>query len=172
MSWVLRNDFGSASTACLWTPFTNYLSCCGLQLKLKMLRLLVVVEVSCFDVCCLNLKYFVILGSAVSAETRLAITLRFFAGGAVLDLLQIYNVSESECYDSIRTCTVAINNAIPVQFPHDDIAELRRISEGFAKLSPEGLFKGCAGAVDGIVFMQKCPGVAVDQPAGRSFRRP
>jgi hypothetical protein len=99
------------------------------------------------------------------AEQRLAVTLRFFAGGAIHDLERLYELSLSECYDSIRECTLAVNEKLPILFPLDDPRALERFSQGFASLSPGNLFKGCVGAVDGVFFKQRCPGVAVDNPA-------
>ena len=43
-------------------------------------------------------------------EVRLAMTLRYLAGGQIIDLRLIYHVSKSECYKSIWRCIDAIND--------------------------------------------------------------
>ena len=46
----------------------------------------------------------------VTPEVRLATTLRYLAGGMVLDLKLIYCISKSQCYDSIWKTVDAINS--------------------------------------------------------------
>ena len=54
------------------------------------------------------------------AEVRLACALRFLAGGQVLDLREIYDLSKSECYKAVYRTVDAVNEAIKIEFPIDD----------------------------------------------------
>ena len=56
-------------------------------------------------------------GSVTEPCTKLAVCLRFLAGGQVLDLKLIYHLSESECYHCIWLGVDAINSAITIDFP-------------------------------------------------------
>ena len=53
-------------------------------------------------------------GEVVPPEVKLAIALRFYAGGAVLDLMFIYHVSKSFVYDCVWLVSDAVNVAIRV----------------------------------------------------------
>ena len=59
-------------------------------------------------------------GTVVEAETKLAMGLRFMAGGDVHDLKYIYDVSWAYVYKCLWLVVDAINKHIPVVFPLDD----------------------------------------------------
>lgn len=89
-------------------------------------------------------------------------TLAFLAGARMCDILYVYSpISESESYRSIWLTIDAINDAFAIEFPMDD-ESLKEMERGFRCKSREQVWKGCVGAVDGIHFAMRCPGVAVD----------
>lgn len=72
-------------------------------------------------------------GSEVSPEVRLAMTLRFLAGGIVHDIHQGFGVSRAEFYRSVWRVVDAINNTFPISFPLDDVEKLKELEIGFAQ---------------------------------------
>ena len=103
---------------------------------------------------------------AVPPHAKLAITLRFLAGGLVHDLLlNYYPISKATVYKVIWQTIDAINAEFPVEFPIDDEEKLKEIERGFRAKSPHQFFSGCVGALDGVHFRQKSPGKAVHNPA-------
>lgn len=103
-------------------------------------------------------------GRAISAEVRLAMTLRYLAGGQILDLRLLYHVSKSECYRSIWRCVDAINQHLKVEFPINEHDKLAVLESEFRTASRGGVWKGCVGAIDGCHFKMHGPGKAVDDP--------
>ena len=97
----------------------------------------------------------------MSAEARLAIGLRYLAGGAVLDLRLIYCVSSDECYSSIWRVVDAVNSHIKVEFPLYDEAKLQELESGFRSRSRKGVWRGCVAAIDGVHFKIANPGSSV-----------
>lgn len=83
-------------------------------------------------------------GHPVTAEQKLAVTLRFLAGGMVLDLKLIYKLSKSGVYDSIWRTIDAINTCphLPVDFPIDDVEKLKRLEAEFRSQSRGGIWEG------------------------------
>lgn len=55
----------------------------------------------------------------VTHQVRLAITLRYFAGGSILDSIQTYQVSHASAHESIWFVTQAIIDEFPIncKFP-------------------------------------------------------
>ena len=70
-------------------------------------------------------------GVVVAPAVKLAIALRFFAGGSPLDLQLIYHVSKSYVYDCIWLVTDAINRRFQIKFPIDDVAKLQQLEAEF-----------------------------------------
>jgi hypothetical protein len=106
-------------------------------------------------------------GTPILAETRLAVALRFLAGGMALDLSIIYHISLAEVYSTIWRVVDAINGALVVEFPLGDPLKLAQLEREFrAKSCFEG-WEGQVGAVDGCHFKTISPGVRVPNP--RSF---
>lgn len=104
-------------------------------------------------------------GSEVCAEVRLAITLRYLAGGSYLDVCSNFGVSNAEFYRSVWRCVDAINDTFPIDFPIDDEEELTRLEEGWARKSRRQTLRGVVGAIDGRCIWQTNPGLAVHNPS-------
>ena len=106
-----------------------------------------------------------IVPSSLAAKVRLAVTLRFLAGGMVNDLSMIYCISMSEIYTSIWRTIDAINEALPVEFPINDPEKLELLEREFRGRSHVADWVGEIGAVDGCHFGMHNPGKAVRNPA-------
>jgi hypothetical protein len=74
-------------------------------------------------------------GAPVMAEVRLACALRFLAGGQILDLRLIFDLSKSECYSSVYRAVDAINKTIKIEFPIGDTAKLESLEAEFRSMS-------------------------------------
>ena len=77
-------------------------------------------------------------GIVVSAEVKLAICLRYLAGGDTLDLKLIYHVSRKYVYDCVYLCIDAINKALVINFPIDDPEKLQQMEAEFRAVSRGG----------------------------------
>ena len=103
-------------------------------------------------------------GGAVDSRVRLAITLRYLAGGSIEDIRLIYHVSKMECYRCMWRTIDAINEHpdLQIEFPIDDPDALRDMESEFARahFKRYGSFswRGNVGAIDGIDFAMKNPG--------------
>ena len=64
-------------------------------------------------------------GHLIEPCTKLAICLRFLAGGQILDLKLIYRVGKSACYACVWLGVDAINAVIPIEFPIHDKSKLK-----------------------------------------------
>jgi hypothetical protein len=88
----------------------------------------------------------------VSSSVRLAIALRYLAGGNPIDICAVYRVHSSVVYQSIWMVVEAINKTkeLQIQFPtkHEDQQVL---ANEFTHRSSIGL-NNCAGCVDGILI--------------------
>jgi len=102
------------------------------------------------------------LGEPIDPRVRLAILLRFLAGGAVLDLMMIYCLSKSEIYKSIWRGVDAINKAIEVVFPLNDPEKLALLEREFRGRSPFPGWIGQVAAADGCHFRIRNPGKEVE----------
>ena len=103
---------------------------------------------------------------------RLSIPTPFHsAGGLVIDLKLIYDVSGTECYRSIYDCIDAINSCLLIEpFPLDDKHKLAILEAEFraASYHPEA-WTGQVAAADGVHFAMLNPGKQVPKCA-RSCR--
>ena len=91
----------------------------------------------------------------VSPAVKLAITLRFMAGGEVVDLKEIYRVDRSYVYTCLWQCVDAINDTFKKPFPISDRAKLDRLEREFRAKSRGGIWEGQVGAIDGVhIYMQ------------------
>ena len=89
-------------------------------------------------------------GIPVELPTRLAIALRYFAGGDPLDLKLIYGVSKAFVMTCVWRAVDAINGCLDnVRFPLDDAAGLAALEADFAAASRGGFWRGQVGAIDG-----------------------
>lgn len=88
----------------------------------------------------------------VPSSVRLAIALRYLAGGDPIDICAVYKVHSSVVYQSIWMVVEAINKTkeLQIQFPtkHEDQQVL---AEEFTHRSSIG-FNNCAGCVDGMLI--------------------
>ena len=99
-------------------------------------------------------------GSYVEPRIKLAVTLRWLAGGSHLDICFGYGLSTSAFYNyehGILWKTLeAINAAFQIQFPVSNNEDLMKIQSGFERHS-FGRIKGCVMAVDGWVIKTRQP---------------
>ena len=96
----------------------------------------------------------------VDVSIKLAMTLRYLAGGSYLDIHTEVGVSRSFFYKCIWEVVEAIVKVYPLEFPlpkeGDDVAstrakmdELERIAAGYKARSSMGVLDSCVGALDG-----------------------
>jgi hypothetical protein len=102
-------------------------------------------------------------GGAIPPEVRLAIALRFLAGGQTLDLRICFHVSQNECYRSVWLVVDGVNgcSALQAVFPFDDYEKLSKLEQEFRAKSTGGIWIGQVMAIDGVHFEQLNPGDAV-----------
>ena len=89
---------------------------------------------------------------AIHTTVRLAIALRFFAGGSIYDIAPLYGVGRTDAFASVWMVVEAIHrsNVLRLIFP-DNHDEQRQLAQEFARRSQAG-FDCCVGAVDGILI--------------------
>ena len=95
----------------------------------------------------------------INPKTKLAVTLRWLAGGSYLDICFGYGVAVGTFYisDGILWGTIAaIDLVLSIGFPLNDPAKLEEISNGFSQYT-SGRMKGCVMAIDGWVCRTRCP---------------
>ena len=98
-------------------------------------------------------------GSQISAKTRLAVTLRFLAGGSHIDLCFAWGIGYSTFYSDrgvVWPTIEAIDAAFTIGLPLDDVNQLEVISKGFFDHSG-GIFDGCVLAIDGLAIRTRQP---------------
>jgi hypothetical protein len=93
----------------------------------------------------------------VPTSTRLAVAIRYFAGGSPYDLGGLFAISVKEVYRSVGIIVDTINNCheLRIQFPMDHAAQ-KKVALGFKAKSVAG-FDCCIGAIDGILIWTECP---------------
>ena len=116
----------------------------------------------------------------LSAETKLAITLRFPAGGSYLDIREMWGIRTTTFYDTVHVMLQALH-----KLPHPDCLSLNEIlempdaqkNEHLSAISKEfaclanGLFVGCIWCIDGLcIRIQRPPESKVSNPA-RCYNR-
>jgi hypothetical protein len=107
---------------------------------------------------------------AIKSVTRLAVALRFLAGGSPWDIALAFNIhAVSTVYETAWRVVEAIDAtpALQCKFPIDDPAALAALERDFALRSRSQVLRGVVGAVDGCIFWQKNPGGAVKNPRRR-----
>jgi hypothetical protein len=102
----------------------------------------------------------------IPSGIRLAVALRYFAGGSMLDIMISHGISRSECYLSIWLIVNAINSNpdFDMVFPRSHAAQ-KEIARGFQSKSECG-FNNCAGCVDGILIWLEKPNSTFCEEAG------
>ena len=103
-------------------------------------------------------------GSEVCAQLRLAMGLRYLAGGQVWDIQSNFLISVSEFYRSLWKSIDAINSIWTVHFDIDDSENIRTLELGFFRKSRKGCISGAIGALDGCLIWHKIPGKVVHNP--------
>jgi hypothetical protein len=101
-------------------------------------------------------------GGPINNTSRLAVTLRFFAGGSIHDIRRQYgDMGRSTFYFIVWQVTEALNKTIvpeQIYFPYNDPAQLETIAEGYRRrgknISP---FQHCVGALDGLIVRIQRP---------------
>ena len=96
-------------------------------------------------------------GVEVTEEVKLAMCLRFLAGGDPLDLYMIYDVDRSYVYKCVWLCVDAVNACLTMEFPLKDVNKLKKIEAEFRAHSKEGVWEGCCGCIDGVDFAMEAP---------------
>ena len=96
-------------------------------------------------------------GELVRNEVKLAIALRYLAGGDPKDLWMIYGVSYSYVYQCVWAVIDAINLRIKIQFPIDDPEKLATLEAEFRSTSRGGVWRGQVAALDGVHFAMQAP---------------
>jgi hypothetical protein len=88
----------------------------------------------------------------IDSSVRLAITLRYLAGGSKYDLAPLYGISYSAFDESVRYVIDAINECpeFKIEFPSDHTKQ-REITLGFKQKS-QANFAICCGAIDGLLI--------------------
>ena len=98
-------------------------------------------------------------GSQISAKTRLAVTLRFLAGGSHIDLCFAWGIGYSTFYSDrgvLWPTIEALDAAFDMGLPLDDINRLEELSKVFFDHSG-GIFDGCVLAIDGFAVRTRQP---------------
>ena len=103
-------------------------------------------------------------GYPIDSRVRLAVTLRYLAGGSYIDLRQLYKISKTEVFHCVWKTVDAINGYLKIVFPLDDPDKLAILEAEFAAHSRKQVWRGQVACVDGADFKQKNPGVAVPNP--------
>ena len=97
--------------------------------------------------------------SRISPKTRLAVTLRWLAGGSYLDICFAFGVAFGSYFvdDGVLWGTMeVIDRALALGFPFDDDAQLEKMAEGFAHYSHQHM-TGAVLAIDGWVCRTRKP---------------
>ena len=99
-------------------------------------------------------------GSVISPKTKLAVTLRWLAGGHYRDLMFSFGVSKAAIYSTsgiLWPTITALDKHLTLTFPINNIKELQRIGDEFGAFSPHGIMQNCVGAIDGLLIRTRAP---------------
>jgi len=91
----------------------------------------------------------------VTTEMKVSMGLRWLAGGSYLDISSHHGVSSTTFFRAKEEFVAAVNAApqLEIRFPDlGDAEALRKLADGFEKLSHYGLFKDVVGAIDGVLL--------------------
>ena len=99
-------------------------------------------------------------GSVISSRTRLAVTLRWLAGGSHIDLCFAWGVSKSAFYSTLGVLwpTIeAINDILEdIGFPIDNLFELEEMRKGF-NTKNNGIMDGLVMVIGGLIVRTRAP---------------
>lgn len=102
----------------------------------------------------------------ISDATRVAVALRYFAGGSPLDIGPLYGIHVGEVLKSVWRVIDAVNNhpMFDIEYPASHKRQ-QQIAKGFERKSGAD-FKCCAGAIDGILIWIHKPSKKCCEEAG------
>jgi hypothetical protein len=109
------------------------------------------------------------IGAIIPPEVKLAAALRFFAGGQVLDLKLIYNMSIYMVYACVWLVVDAVNQRLQIHFPIKDVYQLSQLEAEFAANARQQVWRGQVMAIDGVHFKMEKPSKKVVKDGGRYF---
>jgi hypothetical protein len=92
----------------------------------------------------------------ISAKIRLSISLRYFAGGAIYDIMLVHGVSLQSVYDSVWGVLDVINNTPKLDFHFSRKEQQHEIAAGFCARSGAG-FDNVVGAIDRLLICTLMP---------------
>ena len=95
-------------------------------------------------------------GGPIEISTRLAICLRYLAGGSLLDSSMSFGVEEVTAWSIANDVIAAINSKLRIETGYDNKENLHIISKDFMESQKCPLF-GWVGAVDGVVVKIQQP---------------
>ena len=97
-------------------------------------------------------------GKPIELSTRLAVALRYFAGGCPLDLICIYKMGKTQVFRCIWLVVDAVNTHLKnIHFPIDDADALAELELGFRAATRGDFWRGQVGAIDGVHFKMRAP---------------
>ena len=97
-------------------------------------------------------------GIPIELATRLAVALRYCAGGDPHDLKLIYCMSKAQVINCLWKVVDAINICLDnMKFPIDDVQGLLKLESDFRAATRGGFWEGQVGAIDGVHFKMRCP---------------
>jgi hypothetical protein len=113
-------------------------------------------------------------GSPILLVTRLAVALRWLAGGSYLDLCFAWGVASSTFYheNGVLWLTLEVlDKSFSLGFPFGDEARLEELAAGFCDHSG-GILDGCVMALDGFGVSTRAPFQSeVEAPKDYRFRK-
>ena len=98
-------------------------------------------------------------GTPITATTRVAVTLRWLAGGSSLDLCFAWGISRSTFYSKrgvIWPTIEAIDSLLQIGLPINDNAALSELATAFG-IHSHGNMNGAIMAIDGLAVKTRCP---------------
>lgn len=111
-------------------------------------------------------------GTPICLELRLAVALRFLAGGSYLDISFAFDIDYKSVMKYVWEVLNAIDSVVDnIKFPFRDETKLRSLEQGFMRYC-KGAFPGTVAAGDGVVFkIRKPPAKYVDGNVQSYFNR-
>jgi hypothetical protein len=99
-------------------------------------------------------------GSSICTETRLAVTLRWMAGGSNLDLCFAWGLSKSVFFSErgvLWPTIEALNDSLAdISFPIDSAFDLEEMRKGFNRRN-NNVMDGLVMVIDGLIVRTRCP---------------
>ena len=94
----------------------------------------------------------------VPVEFKVAMTLRWLAGGSYLDLCLVYQVSKAIFFGTVKDVTEAIcASGTGAFYVPTTESQRRTLANGFALRSTHGVLRDCVGAIDGLFVKTRAP---------------